>query len=78
MNDKNGQLIQIGDTVESVQPSGGVLAPAPAQRGKVEYTKNLFDEQVNIFCIVFKKDGQNFNSRILLLGKINTIIKKGK
>lgn len=77
--DVNGLLIEVGDTVESQQPSGGILPPGPPQIGIVvespDWIKTgLFKADI---CLQFFK-GSDPNPRyILLQHEINTVLKKG-
>jgi len=73
LHDINGLLIEVGDTVETKQPGGGILPPGPPQIGIAEHCVDAF-QRPNM-CIRFRKEGQNFDRYILLDGKINTVIK---
>jgi hypothetical protein len=74
--DINGKKIEEGDMVKSMQPSGGILSPSEGQIGVVEKTKDAFGQ--DDFRIRFRREGKNFDQFILLNGKINEIISKGK
>lgn len=69
MKDINGVEIEVGMTVKSLQPSGGILPPAPAQTGEVTLLKD------GRMAIRFKEYNYDFYSYILLDGKINEIVK---
>lgn len=75
MKDTNGNIIKVGDTVKTVQPSGGILKPAPPVIGEVIITPKEFrgTYRGNLF-LRYKKSGKDFYSYIDLDGKINTII----
>jgi len=77
--DINGLLIEVGDTVETQQPGGGILPPGPPQIGNViespEWIKaGLFKENI---CLQFFKGSDPMPRYILLQHKINTVVKKG-
>jgi len=73
MKDINGIGIKIGDTVKSTQPTGGILSPAPAQKGiVVEYEVSWKDKPE--LAIKYLKPNSTFYQYILLEGKINEII----
>ena len=74
MEDVHRDIIKIGDTVKTKQPSGGILSPAKPEIGIVEATKDSFDRDT--LQIKYKKEGKLFDSFILLDGKINEIIKQ--
>lgn len=69
MVDRFGNLIEVGDTVKTVQPSGGILPPAPPVIGTV--IASLPWDVNSGLAIVY---GSNPKRYILLHGKINEII----
>ena len=71
--DVNLKEIKVGMTVKTIQPSGGLLNPAPAQIGEV--CIKFFCER-KMFCIRYKKSENDFYRYISLENKINTIINK--
>lgn len=72
MKDVNGKEIKVGDTVKTLQHSGGFLPPAPATIGIVEETETRFLGKT--FQIRFRADHRDFDQFILLDGNINEII----
>lgn len=70
--DINGKEIKPGDTVKTQQPSGGVLPPAPPTTGIAELTTDAFGYET--LQIRFKRKFKNYDSLILLYGKINEVI----
>lgn len=83
MKDINGKKIEIGDTVKTVQPSGGILSPAPPTTGIVakpplEFTKDgLYLDTLFIkYNKIYK--GVEITQYIDLSGKINEILIKNK
>ena len=67
MIDQYGNLIRVGDTVITVQPSGGILPPAPPVKGLV--IKSVPWDENSGMAIVYGKPPRF----ILLEGKINTL-----
>ena len=67
MKDINGKEIFIGMTVKSTQQSGGLMSPAPSQTGVCE----LKEDRI---VIRFRRSFHDWDSFILLEGKINEII----
>jgi len=74
LKDINGKKIEVGDTVKTTQPSGGLLQPADSEVGIVEKTKDAFGN--NSLQIRYRKNGSNYDRLILLNGKDNEIVKK--
>jgi hypothetical protein len=74
LKDINGKKIEVGDTVKTTQPSGGLLNPADSETGVVEKTKDAFGQ--DSLQIRYRKQGTNYDRFILLNGKINEIISK--
>jgi hypothetical protein len=74
LKDINGKKIEVGDTVKTTQPSGGVLSPADSEIGVVEKTKDAFGNDA--LQIKYRKQGTNYDRFILLNGKINEIVEK--
>jgi hypothetical protein len=74
LKDINGKKIEVGDTVKTTQPSGGLLNPANAETGVVEKTKDAFGQES--LQIRYRKQGTNYDRFILLNGKINEIVDK--
>jgi len=72
MRDINNITIKVGDTVETRQHPGGILAPAPPTIGIVEPVVDAFG--MDTIQIRYRKPGKEFDSFILLSGKINKII----
>lgn len=66
--DCNANEIFAGDYVKTVQPSGGVLAPAPPSVGIAMLHANYG------VCIEFYKESWGCNSHINLVGKINEVV----
>jgi hypothetical protein len=67
MKDINGFEIWAGQKVKTLQPCGGLLNPAPAQIGIVEFKENQL-------VIRFRIKNRDFDQFILLNGKINEIV----
>jgi len=67
MKDINNKEIRVGDTVKTMQESGGILPPAPARIGVVELKDGLM-------VVKYKQEGDEFYRFILLEGKINTVL----
>jgi hypothetical protein len=74
LKDINGKKIEVGDTVKTTQPSGGLLNPADSEIGVVEKTKDAFGQES--LQIRYRKQGTNYDRFILLNGKINEIVSK--
>jgi hypothetical protein len=74
LKDINGKKIEVGDTVKTTQPSGGLLSPADSKVGIVEKTKDAFGQES--LQIRHRKQGTNYDRFILLNGKINEIVSK--
>lgn len=76
--DINGLLIEVGDTVETQQPGGGILPPGAPQIGEViespDWIKRGGSEDI---CLQFFKGADPHPRYILLQHKINTMVKKG-
>lgn len=67
MCDQYGNLIELGDWVETVQQPGGIFPPAPAKTGEVCVAWGAWH-------IVHYPDGPKYPHYILLENKINTVI----
>ena len=63
MIDINGTEIKVGQKVKTLQPSGGILPPAPAQIGEVVYKEFNIG---TLMCIKYRKEGQDFDRYISL------------
>lgn len=74
LKDINGKKINVGDTVRTTQPSGGLMNPANPEIGIVEKTKDAFGDDA--LQIKYRKQGANYDRFILLNGKVNEIVKK--
>ena len=74
LKDINGKKIEVGDTVKTTQPSGGLLSPADSEVGVVEKTKDAFGQDA--LQIKYRRQGTNYDRFILLNGKINEIVSK--
>lgn len=71
MKDINGKEIKVGDTVKTLQYSGGFLPPAPAKVGVVE---DAISFGMPTFQIRYREAFRDFDQFILLQGQINEII----
>ncbi len=72
MLDINGIEIKVGQTVKTMQHSGGVLPSANPKVGVVEKTTDAFGNKT--FMIRFREKGKDFDQFILLTSKINEVI----
>lgn len=73
MKDINGIEIEIGMTVKTTQPSGGILNPAPSETGEViNFTVSW--QTKPMLAIKYKRHNNQFYRHILLHGKINEVI----
>lgn len=76
MKDVYNVLIEVGDTVQTVQQPGGLFEPAPHSVGIVEECKDAFgNDSLQIRC---EKDYKGYEKIILINGKINKVLKKFK
>jgi hypothetical protein len=76
LKDIKGRLIEEGDMVKTKQAEGGLMSASEGEVGIVEKTKDAFNNDA--LLIRFRKTGKNYDTTILLNGKINEIVKKGK
>lgn len=74
MLDINGVKIEVGQTVKTQQPDGGLFAPPPSTTGEVVMQVSSNDEE-QLF-VKYSKPYFKFDTFILLEGKINEVIKK--
>lgn len=72
MFDINGVKIEVGQTVKTIQPSGGILPPSTPETGMVENCIDAFGNST--FQIRYRKSFRNFDQFILLKHKINEVI----
>jgi hypothetical protein len=71
MRDIKKLEIKIGQTVKTIQPSGGILPPAPPQIGEVVY--KAFNNR-NFLCIKYRNEWEDFDRYVTLEGKINEVL----
>jgi hypothetical protein len=76
LKDIKGRLIEEGDMVKTKQAEGGLMSASEGEVGIVEKTKDAFNNDA--LLIRFRKTGKNYDTTILLNGKINEIVEKGK
>ncbi len=66
--DRNGREIYDDDLLRTEQPPGGILPPAPATTGKVEFNA------MHGLVVKFRRHGHDFDSYIRLTGQNNEVI----
>ena len=66
--DRNGREIYDDDLLRTEQPPGGILPPAPATTGKVEFNA------MHGLVVKFRREGHDFDSYIRISDRINEVV----